>query len=144
MKSDISTFSFHEHIYSEANWGLTKPQLIISISGPRLLKINNRMKKAFKRGLVEVTENTNSWILTDGANIGVNLNFFSSFNYKNHLNNNKIKIKKGVSKLVGEAISEMNSKTKPSLIGILPWRNVMHKNILMVKILQLETFLKIS
>ena len=70
MRPYINTSIFHENLYSELNWALTKPQLIISISGPRLLQINNRMKKAFKRGLVEVTENTNSWILTDGTNLG--------------------------------------------------------------------------
>ncbi len=73
MKPDINTFIFHENLYSEKNWGLTKPQLIISISGPRLLQINNRMKKTFKRGLLEVTENTNSWIVTDGTNLGLNI-----------------------------------------------------------------------
>ncbi len=62
------------------------------------------MKKKFQTGLVESTKNINSWIITNGANTGI-------------------------SKLVGEAISEQsinNKKTK--LFGILNWNTVAFRN----------------
>ncbi len=66
--------------------------------------ISNQMKKKFQTGLVESTKNINSWIITNGANTGI-------------------------SKLVGEAISEQsinNKKTK--LFGILNWNTVAFRN----------------
>ena len=57
------------------------------------------MKKAFQRGLIESTKNIDSWILTNGANVGV-------------------------SKIVGEAISEKINNKKTKLIGVLNWNTV--------------------
>lgn len=81
-------------------WKLKKPQLIISITGRRKnFIISSQMKKAFQRGLIESTKNIDSWILTKGANVGV-------------------------SKIVGEAISEKINNKKTKLIGVLNWNTV--------------------
>lgn len=54
----------------------------------------NRMKKAFKRGLMKAAESTDSWIITHGFN-------------------------SGVTKMVGEAVAENTFGTKLITIGIL-------------------------
>ena len=82
------------HIYSK--WKLTKPNLIISITGRRKnFFISNQIKRAFQKGLIESTKNINAWITTNGTNVGI-------------------------SKLVGETI---NSK-KTKLFGILSWNTI--------------------
>ncbi|RNA22704.1 transient receptor potential cation channel trpm isoform X4 [Brachionus plicatilis] len=66
----------------------------------------NNIKKAFKRGLIKASMSTGSWIITNGFNTGV-------------------------SKLVGEAISEYTKSAFVSdliLIGILESETVVFKN----------------
>lgn len=73
MEIDTNASKINDHLYSDEKWGLKKPQLIISVTGPRrnFNFKNNRMKKAFKRGLVKVTESIDSWIVTYGSNTGL-------------------------------------------------------------------------
>ena len=68
----MNTFKINEHIYSSEKWSLKKPQLILSITGPRrnFTFRNTRMKKAFKRGLIQVTQSIDSFVITNGANTG--------------------------------------------------------------------------
>lgn len=81
-------------------WKLRKPQLVITITGRRKnFTLSKQMKKAFQQGLIEATKSVDSWILTNGANVGV-------------------------SKMVGEAINKNLSNNRTKLIGILNWNTV--------------------
>ncbi|CAF1036957.1 unnamed protein product [Brachionus calyciflorus] len=106
VKNDIKPHRILSHMFSRFKWNLSKPKLILSvIGGPRNFKMANSMKKAFKRGLIKASVSTDSWIITDG---------YSS----------------GVSKLVGEAISENSHNTQVSnlvVIGISNSENVVYK-----------------
>ncbi len=102
FKKEYNMDKIKDHLNNE--WKLRKPHLIISITGRRRnFLISNQMKKSFQRGLVESTKNFDSWIITNGASIGV-------------------------SKLVGEAISNKVNNTKTKLIGILNWQTVAFRN----------------
>ena len=102
FKKEYNMDKIKDHLNNE--WKLRKPHLIISITGRRKnFLISNQMKKSFQRGLVESTKNFDSWIITNGSNIGV-------------------------SKLVGEAISNKVNNTKTKLIGILNWQTVAFRN----------------
>ncbi len=95
MKDESRPKELSDHMYTV--WNLRKPQLILSVTGStREFTLSSSMKKTFKRGLVKVAESTESWILTNGFNMGV-------------------------MKLVGEAIAESTNHSKPKLtaIGIL-------------------------
>lgn len=61
--------SFHDYVFEN----LTKPQLILSITGPKrnFTFKNNRMKIALKRGLIELTQSIESWIVTNGYHSGI-------------------------------------------------------------------------
>lgn len=109
FKNDTRIERVVDHMHSQ--WGLKKPHLIISITGRRKnVVISNQIKKKFQRGLVQSTKNINSWIITNGANTGI-------------------------SKLVGEAISEQNiNNKKTKVIGILNWNTVAHRSELEVKV----------
>lgn len=62
-----------EYMYgSENGWGLQAPKLIISVTGgAQKFTIPQRMKKAFKRGLIKAAASTGAWIITGGTNTGV-------------------------------------------------------------------------
>jgi hypothetical protein len=97
-----------EHMY--ADWNLRKPQLILSvIGGTREFTLSSSMKKTFKRGLVKVAESTESWIITNGFNLGV-------------------------MKLVGEAVAESTLHSKPRIttIGILSLEIIAHREKIQV------------
>jgi uncharacterized phage-like protein YoqJ len=85
----------------------------LSITGAtKSFKLNNRLKKAFKKGLVKVAKNVVCWILTNG---------FSS----------------GVSKLVGEAVAENSYDAKIVVIGIVSKSVICYNESLEVLILSL-------
>ena len=82
------------------------PQLIISVTGgAQNFSIPQRMKTAFKRGLIKAATSTNAWIITGGTNAGV-------------------------MKLVGEAVSEEYNKLV--VIGIATWGKIALKDNLVV------------
>uniref|UniRef100_A0A1I8IUM9 LSDAT_euk domain-containing protein n=1 Tax=Macrostomum lignano TaxID=282301 RepID=A0A1I8IUM9_9PLAT len=52
-------------------WGLQPPNMIISVTGgAKKLKLNKRLKKAFK-GLMDAAKTTGAWIITGGTSEGV-------------------------------------------------------------------------
>ena len=109
MKDSISPKKIIEHIYSKNKWELEKPQLILSVTGGyKRFSIPNRMKRAFKKGLVKAAQSTNSIIITNGSH-------------------------SGVAKLVGEAVSE-NAHHKLNVIGIVSWGTVAYREKLEVRI----------
>mgnify|MGYP002790666187 CR=1 FL=1 len=58
-----------EYLYNTESWNLQKPQLILSVTGgAQKFNIPNRMKKAFKRGLVKAAVSTGAWIVTGNKN----------------------------------------------------------------------------
>jgi hypothetical protein len=54
-----------EHLYHPEGWNLKCPQLILSVTGgAQKFNNSNRMKKAFKRGLIKAAVSTGAWIIT--------------------------------------------------------------------------------
>lgn len=94
----------------ETSWGLTKPQLILSVTGgAQKFTLPYRMKKAFKRGLVKAAASTGAWIITGGTNTGV-------------------------MRLVGEAVAEEFSgqDNKLTVLGIATWGKIALRNKMIV------------
>ncbi|UJR27965.1 hypothetical protein I4U23_009223 [Adineta vaga] len=53
-------------------WGLTIPDLIISVTGgAKNCDMSARLRKVFQRGLVAAAVTTNAWLITAGTNAGV-------------------------------------------------------------------------
>jgi hypothetical protein len=96
VKEDEQCFqSLIDLFHDPKGWGLKKPEVIFSITGAtKSFTLNNRSKKAFKKGLVKATKNVECWILTNG---------YCS----------------GISKLVGEAVAENSYGAKVTVIGIV-------------------------
>jgi transient receptor potential cation channel subfamily M protein 2 len=102
-------------MYSNKQWNLPKPKLIISVTGgAQNFTIPHRMKKAFKEGLIKAAASTGAWIITGGTNTGV-------------------------MKLVGEAVAEelpkYSSDTKLTVLGIATWGKIaLRKNLAKLKV----------
>ncbi len=95
VKNDENFTNIIDFMHDRDKWNLRKPQLILGVTGgTRTFVMPNRMKKAFKRGLVKAAESTDSWVITNG---------FSS----------------GVTKLVGEAVAENSHSSKLIALGII-------------------------
>jgi transient receptor potential cation channel subfamily M protein 2 len=95
-----------QYLYHERGWNLPMPQLIISVTGgAQNFTIPQRMKTAFKRGLIKAATSTNAWIITGGTNTGV-------------------------MRLVGEAVSEEFNKL--IVIGIATWGKIALRKKLIV------------
>jgi predicted Rossmann-fold nucleotide-binding protein len=92
-----------EFLYNQKgdnSWDLTKPQLILSVTGgAQKFTLPYRMKKAFKRGLVKAAASTGAWIITGGTNTGV-------------------------MRLVGEAVAEEFQDNKLTVLGIATWGKI--------------------
>lgn len=101
-----------EYLYSEEGWNLPKPQLILSVTGgAQNFTISNRMKKAFKRGLIKAAATTGAWIITGGTNTGV-------------------------MRLVGEAVAQEfhHYSTKLTVLGIATWGKIALRNQMIVQV----------
>jgi transient receptor potential cation channel subfamily M protein 2 len=88
-------------MYSEKQWKLKPPKLIISVTGgAQNFTIPHQMKKAFKEGLIKAAITTDAWIITGGTNAGV-------------------------MRLVGEAVAEEYPKYSTDselvVLGVLTW-----------------------
>ncbi len=82
------------------------PQLVISVTGDtKNFTMPQRMRTAFKRGLIKAATSTNAWIITNGTNTGV-------------------------VRLVGEAISEEFNTLV--VLGIASWGTIASRNKLIV------------
>jgi transient receptor potential cation channel subfamily M protein 2 len=91
-----------QYVYNSQSWGLDKPNLILSVTGgAQKFNIPQRMKKAFKRGLIKAAVSTGAWIITGGTNTGV-------------------------MRLVGEAVAEEFQKGQFDLtvLGIATWGKI--------------------
>ncbi len=56
-----------QYFYNKDAWKLQRPQLILSITGgAQNFTIPQRMKAAFKHGLVKAAASTGAWIITGG------------------------------------------------------------------------------
>ena len=131
VRNEETSFrAIHDLAHNKEKWDLKKPNLIISVTGAtRSFHISNQIKKSFlkfKRGLINAAKSTDSWIITHGYN-------------------------SGVTKLVGEAISEYSVNSEVTCIGIVSLSVVAFNEKLLeppknpVKfILILERFLKIK
>lgn len=101
-----------EYLYdSRMGWNLQAPKLIISVTGgAQKFTIPQRMKKAFKRGLIKAAASTGAWIITGGTNTGV-------------------------MRLVGEAVADEFHKQNSNLVvfGIATWGKVALREDLKVK-----------
>ena len=91
-----------KYIYDEKGWNLSRPKLIISVTGgAKKFSMPHRMKKAFKCGLIKAAVSTGAWIITGGTN-------------------------NGVMRLVGEAVADELDKYNTNLpvIGIATWGKI--------------------
>jgi transient receptor potential cation channel subfamily M protein 2 len=96
--SDMIEFLYNQK--GDNSWDLTKPQLILSVTGgAQKFTLPYRMKKAFKRGLVKAAASTGAWIITGGTNTGV-------------------------MRLVGEAVAEEFQDNKLTVLGIATWGKI--------------------
>jgi transient receptor potential cation channel subfamily M protein 2 len=98
-----------EFLYDESAFRINKPQLIISVTGgAQKFTIPQKMKNAFKLGLIKAAISTNALIITGGTNAGV-------------------------MKLVGDAIAEsVVDLSKVAVLGIATWGKVAYRNKLVV------------
>ena len=99
-----------DFIYSPDNWNLTKPKLILSVTGAtKNFTMSHRIKKAFKEGLVKAAISTGAWIITSGTNTGV-------------------------MRLVGEAVAEecpkYSSDTELTVLGIATGQMIYKRHLL--------------
>ncbi|KAM8975634.1 transient receptor potential cation channel subfamily M member 2-like [Pelodytes ibericus] len=87
-------------------WGLSVPNLLISVTGgAKNFNINPRLKNQFGRGLVTAAQSTGAWIITGGSHAGV-------------------------MRHVGEAVRDF-SDSDIVLIGITTWGIVHNRQYLM-------------
>ena len=96
-------------LYHDNGFKIAQPQLIISVTGgAQNFTIPQRMKNAFKQGLIKAATSTNALIITGGTNAGV-------------------------MKLVGEAVAEsVFDLSKISVLGIVSWGKVASREKLIV------------
>jgi hypothetical protein len=95
----------------EVGWQLQAPKLIISVTGgAQKFTIPQRMKKAFKRGLIKAAASTGAWIITGGTNAGV-------------------------MRLVGEAVADEFHAQSNNLVvlGIATWGKIALRDKMQVK-----------
>jgi transient receptor potential cation channel subfamily M protein 2 len=53
-------------------WKLTKPKLLISVTGgAKNFSLKPKLRDGFRKGLVKAVQSTNAWISTGGTNEGV-------------------------------------------------------------------------
>ncbi|CAL1532413.1 unnamed protein product [Lymnaea stagnalis] len=91
------------------HWGLDLPKLLITVHGGILnFDLQPKLKRVFRKGLLKAARTTGAWIVTNGTNTGV-------------------------TKHVGDAISDRTTKTRNKVvaIGITPWGIVENKESLM-------------
>ena len=93
-------------------WNITKPKLIISVTGGAKISLKPRLKETFSKGLVKAATTTNAIIITGG-----------SYN--------------GCMKLVGEAFKNnalsIDCDKRISLLGIANWGTVTNNEKLVNK-----------
>ncbi|XP_041371939.1 transient receptor potential cation channel subfamily M member 3-like isoform X2 [Gigantopelta aegis] len=83
----------------QKHWGLDLPKLLITVHGGILnFDLQPKLKRVFRKGLLKAAKTTGAWIITGGTNTGV-------------------------TRHVGDAISDRTTKTKNKVvaIGIAPW-----------------------
>ncbi|KAK3097474.1 hypothetical protein FSP39_009961, partial [Pinctada imbricata] len=100
-----------EHVLQllQRHWGLTLPKLLITVHGGILnFDLQPKLKRVFRKGLLKAAKTTGAWIITGGTNTGV-------------------------TRHVGDAISDRTTKTKNKVvaIGIAPWGIVENKEDLL-------------
>jgi hypothetical protein len=96
-------------MYSSDGFGLKKPKLMICVTGSaKRLSVSHDWKKAFKVGLIKAAKKTNAWIITSGLNFGV-------------------------TRLVGDVVSEELNKEKLTVLGICSWGTVATRDTLIVR-----------
>lgn len=122
IENKTKTSDFIQYLYDERGWGLEMPQLIISVTGgAQNFSIPQRMKAAFKRGLIKAATSTGAWIITGGTNAGV-------------------------MKLVGEAVADDANQLlkRLTVIGIATWGKIAKSDELIVNILFYSYFNQIN
>ncbi|KAL4227851.1 Transient receptor putative cation channel subfamily M member 7 [Mactra antiquata] len=95
----------------QTHWGLDLPKLLITVHGGILnFDLQPKLKRVFRKGLLKAAKTTGAWIITGGTNTGV-------------------------TRHVGDAISDrtMKAKNKIIAIGIAPWGIVENKDDLIGK-----------
>ncbi|XP_052793004.1 transient receptor potential cation channel subfamily M member 3-like isoform X2 [Mya arenaria] len=93
------------------HWGLDLPKLLITVHGGILnFDLQPKLKRVFRKGLLKAAKTTGAWIITSGTNTGV-------------------------TRHVGDAISDRTLKAKNKIIaiGIAPWGIVENKDELIGK-----------
>ncbi|XP_060573986.1 transient receptor potential cation channel subfamily M member 3-like [Ruditapes philippinarum] len=93
------------------HWGLDLPKLLITVHGGILnFDLQPKLKRVFRKGLLKAAKTTGAWIVTGGTNTGV-------------------------TRHVGDAISDRSLKAKNKIIaiGIAPWGVVENKDDLVGK-----------
>ena len=98
-----------QFLYHDEAFSINKPELIISVTGGAgNFTIPQKMKAAFKLGLIKAATSTNALIITGGTNTGV-------------------------MKLVGEAYNDsIIDLSKVALLGIATWGKVAFRDSLVV------------
>ena len=110
VQNETKTRDMIQFFYSPEGWNLTKPQLILSVTGgAQKFTIPHRMKKAFKRGLIKAAASTGAWIITGGTNTGV-------------------------MRLVGEAVADEFHVCNLTVLGIATWGKIAFRDQMQVRI----------
>lgn len=99
IRVDIETSpeDMFAYMTNETGFRLTKPKLIISVTGGTVqFSIDEETKKAFKSAIMKIAKSTDAWIISGGMN-------------------------KGVMSLVGDAVADDPHATNQPVIGIASW-----------------------
>jgi transient receptor potential cation channel subfamily M protein 2 len=112
VENETNPCDMIEFIYNKQAWGLDKPNLILSVTGgAQKFNIPQRMRKAFKRGLVKAAVSTGAWIITGGTNAGV-------------------------MRLVGEAVAEESLSQPVTVLGIATWGKIALRDQMKVELVR--------
>jgi hypothetical protein len=120
-KTDISTMI--ALLTSKKKWNMKKPELIISVAGGAKLKINNKLKETFCKGILKAATTTSKTIM---------ISLFLNQSLKTILQKDAWIISggshTGCMKLVGEAFRKNSLSIDPSLkipvLGVSNWCTV--------------------
>ncbi|CAF1073902.1 unnamed protein product, partial [Brachionus calyciflorus] len=100
-----------EYLFKE--WKLTKPKLLISVTGgAKNFKMKKYIKHEFKKAVIEAALSTNSWFVTGGT-------------------------EEGIMKIIGEAYRDLtlrvDKREKLVLLGIANWTTIRNNHLLINK-----------
>lgn len=110
VSNDTNPYDMLKYLTDEQGFSMNAPKLIISVSGgAKRFSVDDKTKKAIKKGLIKAAKSTNAWIITGGTNVGV-------------------------MRLVGDAVNEDLRANKLHVLGIATWGVVAFRDKLIRKV----------